>query len=226
MEKTHFDNELSLLKDKVLEMSGLVEAAIGFAIEGLSTFTPSVHQETIDALENEINQHHLDIDEACLNLLACQSPHARDLRFILAVVKINTDLERMGDQAVNITHNVGFSQLTTHTEVLQELHEIGSAAKKMVAGAIHSFIQLDEGLAREILAQDDHIDALRNDIFRVCLDVIQKNPEQAPRFVEFMLIARNFERLGDHATNIAEDVIFITSGKDVRHFGHLTSHPI
>lgn len=205
-------------------MAGLVEQAIEtvrIAVEARNT----KNIKTVFEIEKKVNQFHIDIDNSCLNLLALQQPLAADLRLIVAIIKINTDLERMADQAVNIALSVERLLANTPTAPMSELTTMFSETQIMVREAIDSFVKADETLARRVLTRDDRVDTLKHQIFRQTLQDLKGVPKSSPLFstssiengVTFILIARNLERIADHATNISEDVIFAITGKDIRH---------
>lgn len=212
------DSGMARLKDKLLLMGGYVEKAIEEATQGLVEGKQDrfvrVHE-----FEKTINQLHKEVDEDCLNLLATQSPMARDLRTILAVVKINTDLERMGDQAVNIALNAVEYLRAPPIKPLVDIPRMAEEARLMSRDALDAFVRTDLKLAEDVLSRDDIVDNLKNQIFRELMTYMISDPKRIEQALSLILIARNLERVGDHATNIAEDVIFIGTGKDVRHGG-------
>jgi len=212
----HFDVELKNLKDQILAMGGNVEHAIEAATQALMQRNPEGFKRVHD-LEASINREHMEVDQACLQLLARQSPLAADLRLVIAVLKISTDLERMGDQAVNIAHN---AKDYLEVEPIKELVDIPLMANEtrvMVRDALDSFVRQDANLAREVLKRDDLVDSLKDKVFQDLIQFMTKNPHQVEPALDLILIARNLERVGDHATNIAEDVIFAATGVDIRH---------
>jgi phosphate transport system protein len=212
----HFHGELRELKDKILSMGGFVEKALEEAVQGLVKREPE-RFKLVHRWEAEINRAHIEIDEICLQLLARQAPLAQDLRLVLAVVKINTDLERMGDQAVNISLN---GERYLNDVPLSHIHELAKMSvevREMVRESLDAFVRRDGPLAQKVLEKDDVVDKFKDQIFQSLTDYMKKHPEAIESCLDVLLIARNLERLGDHATNIAEDVIFITTGRDVRH---------
>lgn len=212
----HFDLELKELKEQILTMGHNVEKAIEAALRGLTERKPE-HFDQVREIEKLINQAHIEIDEACVKLLARQAPLAADLRLIVAVIKINTDLERMGDQAVNISHNGRHYLSEPPLKELIDLPRMADEVKGMVQGALGAFVKQDSEQARNVLKMDDTVDRLKNEIFHELIGYMTRDPKCIERALDLILIARNLERLGDHATNIAEDVIFVSTGKDVRH---------
>jgi phosphate transport system protein len=215
------DGAMARLKDKLLLMGGYVEKAIEESTSGLVE-ARNERFARVHEVEKTINQLHKEVDEDCLNLLATHSPMARDLRTILAVVKINTDLERMGDQAVNIALNAVEYLRAEPIKPLVDIPRMADIARKMAREALDAFVRTDLKLAEDVLKCDDEVDGLKNQIFRELLTYMISDPKKIEQALSLILIARNLERVGDHATNIAEDVIFIGTGKDVRHGGDRT----
>ncbi len=210
------DLQLENLKKLMLEMGGQVEKALQTATEGLLKKENKLLKE-VHEVEVHINELQIRIDEACLQVLAKQGPVAKDLRLILSIIKINTDLERMGDQCVNIAH-LGRELLERgFSSSLQEIDTMSGCVSKMVKGSLDSFVKMDVDAAKKILAMDDQVDQLKNKVYRDSTELMKAEPQNIQTLMDIILIARNLERLGDHATNIAEDVIFAFSGRDVRH---------
>lgn len=212
------DSQIEEIKKLILIMGGNVEMALLDATQALLTRNTSklknVHQTEI-----KINEEQIRIDEACLNILAKQSPVAKDLRIILSILKINTDLERMGDQATNIAYTTqDYLNRTSLTQV-NHISQMSEFVRKMVKDSLDSFVRCDDVRARQILLMDDEVDSLKNKVFREIAEHMKSHPQDVDAGLDLILIARNFERLGDHATNIAEDVIFAYTGEDVRHGG-------
>ncbi len=212
----HFEQELRALKERILAMGGLVEKAIGVATRALIDKKMELFTE-VHQIEEAINQAHIHVDEACLKLLARQSPLAADLRLVIAIIKINVDLERMGDQAVNIAHNGKRYLSESPVKPLVDFPKMADHVKKMVRESLDAFVQQDVTLAQKVLDHDDIVDGLKDQIFKDLLETIHSNPAVLEKALNLILIARNLERLGDHATNIAEDVIFAITGRDIRH---------
>ena len=215
MERT-IDSQLEDLKNLTVEMGGQVEKALQMVIAGLSRRDLqqflSVHKT-----EELINELQIKIDNACLEVLAKQGPVAKDLRFILSVIKINTDLERMGDQCVNIAY-IGKDVLSRASSIsFQDTEIMASTVKHMVKAALDSFVKMNSNLAKDVLVMDDEVDRLKNKVVVDSIAKMKTQPEHVENLLDLILIARNLERLGDHSTNIAEDVIFALTGKDIRH---------
>lgn len=212
----HFDFGLQGLKEQLVSMAGLVERAIDCAILALQKRDRSMITQVLE-IEEKVNEAHKAVDETCITLLALQQPMAADLRLIVAVIKINTDLERMGDQAVNIAHNSERYMKGQALKKLEDLPLMADEVRLMVREAIDAFVSTNEQTARIVLARDDKVDALKNKIFKDVLEHVKTSPELIEQGLSLILIARNLERIGDHATNIAEDMIFAISGEDIRH---------
>jgi len=217
----HFDAELGELKKKILTMGGYVEKAIEESTQALLQREPFRFQ-TVSHYEELINRAHLEVDEACLQLLARQSPLAADLRLVIAVIKINTDLERMGDQAVNISENGQRYLSAPALKPLIDLPKMAQEVRSMVRDSLDAFVRQDVALARDVIRRDDVVDSFKNQIFHDVQEIMSKAAGPTiEQGLNLILIARNLERLGDHSTNIAEDVIFAMTGEDVRHKGSL-----
>jgi phosphate transport system protein len=216
MERHHFEAELQGLRNQLLTMGGLVEERVHRAVHAL------VHRKEEDArriiaADNEINELQMDVDNRCLKLLATQTPLAVDLRLITSAMKINADLERIGDQAVNIAESVLILIPQPPLKPLIDIPRMATIAEKMIRDALDAFVKKDAELARDVLRRDDEVDELKDQVFRELLTYMMADPGTIQRALSLILISRNLERIADHATNIAEDVIFITEAKDVRH---------
>jgi phosphate transport system protein len=179
--------------------------------------------DRVTAADHPINQLHIEIDQRCFTLLALHQPMARDLRTIVAAVKINTDLERVGDLAVNIVEAA--SRYLQHAPVkpLFDIPQMADISQRMLRDAIESFVSRDMDLAQAVLDRDDRLDGLKTQVFRELLTYMLQDPRTVEPALDLVLVSRHLERIGDHATNIAEDVIFLVSARDVRH--HATDHP-
>lgn len=212
----HFLEELEELQQRLLEMGGLVESSIR---ESVLTLVERRAQraDTVWRNETRINRLEIEIDELAVRLLALQQPIAGDLRFITAAIKINTDLERMGDLAVNIAQRAVVLIEKPMPKAFIEIPRMAMLAQQMVGKALDAFVRRDPGLAREVLLSDDEVDALRSYIYRDLIQFMQQYPSSIAEGVDLILISRHLERIADHATNIAEDTLFLVKGVDVRH---------
>jgi phosphate transport system protein len=212
----HFQEELEHLKERILAMGGLAEDRVQSAVEALvaGDFSSLNHVVTGD---EPINQLHVEIDGLAFRLLALYQPMASDLRVIVAALKINADLERVGDMAVNIAEAA--LRYLEHPPVkpLLDLPRMTDIAQGMLRDALDAFVRRDTALAQSVLDRDDTLDSLKDQIFRELLTYMLQSPSVIEGALELILISRHLERIGDHATNIAEDIIFVVSAKDVRH---------
>jgi len=215
-ERHHFEEELQALKNRLLGMGALVEERVHQAMQALMERRIDA-AEAIVAGDAEVNDLQIEIDDRCLKLLALQNPMASDLRLITAAMKINADLERIGDQAVNIAENAVKVAAAPPLRPIIDLPRMAEIAEAMTRDSLDAFVRRDAELARDILARDDEVDALKDQIFRVLLTHMMADPGTIERALGLILVSRNLERIADHATNIAEDVIFVVEAKDVRH---------
>jgi phosphate transport system protein len=215
-----FQQSLDELKQQLLVMAGMVEQAIQRATESYSTHDLSACELVLLA-EPAINRLERDIDQAAMDLLAMEQPMAVDLRFILSVIRINSDLERVGDQAVNIAVKVRELQDCPQVDLPVDIPKLASLAAAMVRKALQAFIEGDVEMARSVLLLDDQVDEMNSQAFQTLSGLIREKPELTSQALSALIISRNLERVGDHATNIAEDVIFWVSGADVRHHASL-----
>lgn len=216
MTRIRFHQSLDELKEKLLVMAGMAEQAIQRAIEAYSTRDLEIC-ELVFKSEPAINRLEREIDQAALDLLAMEQPMAIDLRFILSVIRINADLERVGDQAVNIAVRVREMGAYANVDLPVDIPRLASLASAMVRKALQCFIEGDPETARAVLAMDDEVDEMNDAAFHSLSGLIKRQPELTPQALNALIISRNLERVGDHATNIAEDVIFWVRGSDVRH---------
>jgi len=216
----HFQEQLATLKERLLVMGGLAEERVRAIMEALVERDLSL-VERVQAGDEPLNQLHIEIDDRCFKLLALHQPMAADLRAIVSAVKINTDLERVGDLAVNIGE--AGKRYIQHAPVkpLIDIPRMGELAQKMLRDALDAFVRRDQSLAKAVLAADDTLDALKTQIFRELLTYMLNNPATIEPALDLILISRHLERIGDHATNVAEMVIFMVEGRGVRHQGRL-----
>jgi phosphate transport system protein len=212
----HFQEELDELKRRLLEMGGLAEDRLQLAVKGLVDRDLAVIDWVLGG-DADINKLHVEIDDRCVKLLALHQPMAVDLRSIVAAVKINTDLERVGDLAVNITE--AGQRYLQHPPVkeLIDIPRMATLAQTMLRDALDSFVRRDLELAHSVLTADDRLDALKSQVFRDLLAYMLNDQSTIEAAIDLILISRHLERVGDHATNVAEDVIFMVTAKDVRH---------
>jgi phosphate transport system protein len=216
MERHHFEGELQVLKQRLLTMGALVEDRANRAVRSLIDRRVDEAERVISS-DQEVNDLQIEIDDRCLKLLALQQPAASDLRLITAAIKINDDLERIGDQAVNIAQNVIKVLPQPPLKPLIDIPRMAEIAQAMTRDALDAFVRRDPDLARRVLKRDDEVDDLKDQVFRELLTYMMADPGTIQRALALILISRNIERIADHATNIAEDVIFLVEARDVRH---------
>jgi len=214
----HFQEELGVLQERLLAMGGFAEERVREAVLGLASRDVGL-VEHVRSGDEPINDLHIEIDDRCFKLLALHQPMAADLRAIVAAVKINTDLERVGDLAVNIAEAATRYLLHAPVKPLIDIPRMGEIAQRMLRDALDAFVRRDVALAESVLAADDALDALKSQIFRELLTYMMQDFEKIEPALDLILVSRHLERIGDHATNIAEDVIFMVSARDVRHLG-------
>ncbi len=214
----HFQEELDQLKTRLLEMGGMAEEHVRLAVQGLVERDRALIDSVL-AGDEPLNRMHMEIDSRCFTLLALYQPMAADLRTVIAAVKINADLERVGDLAVNIAE--ASRRYVAHPPVkkLIDIPLMAGIAQHMLRDALDAFVRRDLDLAQHVLDEDDRLDALKTQIFRELLTHMLQDPATIEPSLDLILVSRHLERIGDHATNIAEDVIFIVSARDVRHHG-------
>ncbi len=214
--KRHFAGDLEELKHRLLTMGGLAEERVRLAIRGLTERDPALMATVMEG-DGELNRFHVDIDDRCFKLLALHQPMAGDLRTIMAAVKINSDLERVGDLAVNIAE--AGQRYISHPPVkpLVDIPRMAELAETMLHDALDAFVTRDVARAQAVLDRDDGLDELKDQVFRELLTYMLGEPRTIEPGLDLILVSRHLERVGDHATNIAEDVIFIVAARDVRH---------
>jgi phosphate transport system protein len=211
-----FDRDLEELKKKLIRMASLAETMIDKAIGELVSHDERL-AEKVPEYEKELNRLQIEIDEAALTLLATQQPVANDLRFIVAATKINGELERIGDLVINITENVHVLAQHPPLKPLIDIPRMADLARQMVRDSLDAFIRGDALQAQSVIMADDQVDALKDQVLRELLTYMIADPHTIERSLALILISRHLERIGDHATNIAEDVIYVIQGRDVRH---------
>jgi phosphate transport system protein len=224
MMRTRFQQGLDELRTRLLRMGGLAEQAVDRACQAYIERDLSRCQMVLEG-ETQINIAEREIDELAFDLLAMQQPMAVDLRFILAVTKINSDLERVGDQAVNIAERVMDIAELPKAELPVDIPRMSAAVAAMVRRSLESFIEGKAELAQAVLEMDNVVDRMKDDAFIILVKAMNENPSITRQALDALLIARNLERVADHATNIAEDVIFWVRGADVRHMGPESAVP-
>ena len=212
----HFQDELEHLKARLLEMGGLAEDRLRLAVRALTERDLTLVDRVLTG-DAAINQLHIEVDDRCFKLLALHQPMAVDLRAIVSAVKINTDLERVGDLAVNIGEAAARYLEHPPVKELIDIPRMADIAQEMLRDALDSYVRRDLALAQQVLDRDDELDLLKTQVFRELLTHMVRNQVTIEPSLDLILISRHLERVGDHATNVAEDVIFMVSAKDVRH---------
>jgi phosphate transport system protein len=212
----HFEEQIAECRERLVRMGTIAEQMIDKAIKCLVDRKTDDHA-TVNAHEAEVNELQIEIDERVVNLLALQHPVAADLRLVIMCTKIAGELERVADQAVNICQNTVVLLQHPPLKPLIDIPLMADIARAMLKDSLDSFVKQDVDLARRILKEDDKVDAFKNQIFRELLTYMMSEPVTIPRALPLILISRNLERVGDHATNIAEEVIYVVQGRDVRH---------
>jgi phosphate transport system protein len=212
----HFQEELDVLKTRLLEMGGLAEERVRHAVQALAERDFALIDGILTG-DEPVNQLHIEIDDRVLKLLALHQPVAADLRAVMAAVKINTDLERVGDLAVNIAEAARRYVMHPPVKKLIDIPRMADIAQAMLRDALDSYVKGDIALAQHVLNEDDKLDALKTQIFRELLTYMLSDPATIEPSLDLILVSRHLERIGDHATNVAEDVIFMVSARDVRH---------
>jgi phosphate transport system protein len=221
MTRIRFQRSLDDLKEKLLVMAGMAEQSIQRAVEAYRTRDLSIC-DLVDRGELAINRFEREVDQMALDLLAMEQPMAIDLRFILAVIKINADLERVGDSATSISDRVRELEAFPVVDLPVDTPKMATLATGMVRKSLQAFIEADADVAESVLSMDDSVDKLNETAYFTLLNVMKTEPQLAPQALAALMISRSLERVADHATNIAEDVIFWVRGADVRHHMSIT----
>ena len=212
----HFQEELEQLKTRLLEMGGLAEEQVRQAVKGLVQRDRDLIARVLTG-DDPLNALHIEVDNRSFTLLALYQPMAVDLRAIVAAVKINTDLERVGDLAINIAEAAQRYVARAPVKKLIDIPRMANIAQSMLRDALDAFVRRDTDLAQNVLNEDDALDSLKTQIFRELLTYMLADPSTIEPALDLILVSRHLERIGDHATNVAEDVIFMVSARDVRH---------
>jgi phosphate transport system protein len=212
----HFFEELDSLKELLLKMGTIAENMVNMAVKALVEKNARL-LDTIKENEAKMNRLQVDIDEYCLKLTALHQPAASDLRFLLGIIKINSELERVGDHAENISKSILRVLKNKQLKPFDDMPKMVDIVNNMFKESLHAFVNLDVEKAKYILLRDDQVDNLRDKIRRELIELMKKDSTTIEDAISLILIANNFEKIADHATNIAEVVIFVAQGKDVRH---------
>ncbi len=216
----HLQKEIEALKKDILSLVAIVEENVGRAVKSIEDRDAGLGNKVI-AIDKTIDSREVEIEEECLKILALYQPVAIDLRFIAAMLKLNNDLERIGDLAVNIAERAIYLANTQRTDVSFDYREMTRKTEAMLKKSFDSFVDMNPDLAREVIASDDEVDDIERKIVEQTQEAIRKYPDQVDRLLHHMFVARHLERIADHATNIAEDVIYMVEGQIIRHGGTL-----
>ena len=212
----HMQREVEQLKVKVLELGQKVEENFQMAVESLINRDSQLAEKLVDA-DIEIDRLEVDLEEECLKILALHQPVAIDLRFVIAVLKINNDLERIGDLAVNVAERTLFLSSRPEVQAHMEFGVMAEKTKSMLRRSLEALVNMDTDQARQVCVDDDEVDAINRDIYEVVQGAIRDDMSQMECLIHYLSVARHLERIADHATNIAEDVIYMVDGEIVRH---------
>jgi phosphate transport system protein len=212
----HLQREIERLKKEILSLGAIVENSVQMAVRSIEDKDAQLADEVIKA-DLEIDQSEVDLEEDCLKILALHQPVAIDLRFIIAVLKINSDLERIGDLAVNIAERV--KSLSSHPSIMvpYDLQGLADKTRWMLRSSLDSLVNLDARLAHQICMADDDVDVINRNMYDLVKDAIRKHPDHVDMLIPYLSVSRYLERIADHATNIAEDVIYMVDGVIARH---------
>jgi len=212
----HFHDQLALLKQRLLHMSQRAEALVELSVESLLA-RDTAKAEAVIAGDGEVDRLENEIEQLAIALLALQQPMARDLRFIIGAIKVSSDLERVGDHAVNIAQGTLRLAENTMLEAGPEIEDMARRARRMLADSLDAFLRGDGALGREVCKADDQVDAINRSLFRVLLTHMMEQPRTITPSIELLLVGRNLERVADLATNIGEDAVYLAEGKQIKH---------
>ena len=213
----HFHDQLQTLKERLLDMSARAEELIDLAVDSLLTRDKEKADAVISG-DREVDMMELECEQLAVSLLALQQPMGRDLRFIISAIKITSDLERVGDHAVNIAQSA-LRLIALHVEITPtpEIEDMARRARSMLADALDAFIRADGAVGREVCKADDAVDALHDSVFRILLTHMMADARTITPSLELLLVSRHLERVADLATNLGEDAVFLAEGKQIKH---------
>lgn len=214
--KRHLEMELDKLRKKILTLGAMVEGSIEKAVLSLTRYDAKLAKEVMES-DHEVDNVEVEIEEDCLKILALYQPAAIDLRYVVGILKMNNDLERMGDLAVNIAERAAYLADRKGTELFLDFAKMGEKVIAMVKKALDSLIKMNARMAQEVCAADDEVDAINKEILLHIQSYIEKKPQEVKTLIHLLLVSRHLERIADQATNIAEDVIYMTEGTIIRH---------
>ena len=216
MGATHIQQALEALKHHLLALSAMVEENVYEAVHAFEEGNAELAREVIEK-DHEVDKREVDLEEECLKVLALHQPVANDLRFIVSVLKINSDLERIGDLSVNVAERAVYMSKVDRPEVPFKLYDMAEGARDMLRKSLDSLVSRDSALALKVCAMDDQVDAINREIYDHMKKVMVEHPDKLTQSLHIISASRHLERIADHATNIAEDVIYMIEGEIVRH---------
>jgi phosphate transport system protein len=214
--RKQFTKELESIKKQILALGALVEERVQIALKAIDTNDPELAQKIIKT-DYEIDEMEVEIEEECLKVLALHQPVAIDLRFIIAVIKINAELERIGDEAVNIAERVGVTAKREQLDFYFDYSFMGEKAQAMLKMSLDALVKLDNNLAFKVLMMDDEVDGIKREAYDKIKKAMRENSSKIGYLINLLLISRHLERMADHATNIAEEVVYLVEGEIIRH---------
>jgi phosphate transport system protein len=214
--RTHLHREIENLKKKILALGAVVEELVIIAVRAIAQRDSALAARGIEA-DEEIDQMEVDLEEECLKILALHQPVAIDLRFVIAVLKINSDLERIGDLAVNVAERAAFLVTQPVVDIPFDFPGMADKVQAMVRDSLDALVNMDGALAHAVTMADDEVDTINRQMFHQIRDGFRDHPDQIGQLMHYMLVSRHLERIADHATNVAEDVIYMIEGQIVRH---------
>lgn len=212
----HFQNELTKIKKRILSLGALVEKHVQDAVRAIGSFDADTANNIILS-DHKIDEMEIEVEEECLKIMALHQPVAVDLRFLIAVIKINNDLERIGDEAVNIAQRIITISKRPHFNFVFDCSIMAEKAESMLKMSLDSLVNLDLDLAFKVLLLDDEVDKFMAEAYQQITKAVQESPDQADYLINLLFVSRHIERLADHATNIAEEVVYMIEGEIVRH---------
>ena len=217
--RKHFSRELEKIKKQILSLGAMVEERVRMALQAVETNDGDLAQKIIKT-DFEVDEMEVEIEEECLKVLALHQPVAVDLRFLIAVIKINNDLERIGDQTVNIAERVEVTSKRELQDFFFDYTTMGEIAQKMLKMSLDALVNMDYDQAFEVVQMDDSVDDIKSDAYDKIKRAMGEHPDKIGYLINLLLISRHLERLADHATNIAEEVIYLIEGEIIRHAQH------
>lgn len=216
MIRKHFSRELEKIKKLILSLGAMVEEQVRMATQAVETHDAELAQQIIKS-DHDVDEMEVEIEEECLKVLALHQPVAVDLRFLIAVIKINNDLERIGDQAVNIAERVDVIAKRDLSDFFFDYSSMGEKAQKMLKMSLDALVNMDYNQAFEVVMMDDEVDLIKKDAYDRIKKAMRDHPDKLGELINLLLISRHLERLADHATNIAEEVMYLIEGEIIRH---------